>query len=185
VLSQGCEHTQGINDLCFTSNENEVVTCSSDRTTRVHAIDFENKALQHKTVLNISDFDADGYKENIEKQQLGLLFSDKDQEIMTVNLHSDINVWSNTDLQEKPNKTIRGHCNAIKAMTIFNGTIPVTGCLDGRLLSWDMQTGLANRAVGHYKHKIGISSMTSNSKWVYSFAGDQTAMVYEMKEVPE
>lgn len=70
-------------------------------------------------------------------------------------------------------------------MTIFNGSIPVTGCLDGRVLSWDMQTGLANRAVGLYKHKIGIASLASNSKFVYSFAGDQSVMVYEMKEVPE
>ena len=45
VFTQGCEHTQGINDFCFTANENEVVTCSSDRTTRVHMIDYENKAL--------------------------------------------------------------------------------------------------------------------------------------------
>ena len=185
VLSQGCEHTQGINDICFTQNENEVVTCSSDRTTRVHRIDFENKALEHKTVLNISDFDTNGYKDNVEKQQLGLLYSDAGQEIMTVNLHSDINVWNNAELQEKPNKTLRGHCNAIKAITIFNGSIPVTGCLDGRLLSWDTATGMANRVVGHYKHKIGVVSLTCNSKFVYSFAGDQTAMVYEMKESPE
>lgn len=136
-------------------------------------------------MLNISDFDTDGYKENTEKQQLGVLFSDKDQEIMTVNLSSDINVWSNADLQEKPNKTIRGHCNAIKGITVFGGSKPITGCLDGRLLSWDLQTGLANRPVGLYKHKIGITSLSCNSKWVYSTSSDQTMMVYEMKEVPE
>jgi len=52
----------------------------------------------HKTVLNLSDFDADGYKDNVEKQQLGLLYSEMDKEIMTVNLHSDINVWSSAEL---------------------------------------------------------------------------------------
>lgn len=68
VLSGEPGHTQGINDLCFTQNENETVTCSSDRTIRVLGIDYENKALEQKTVLNISDFDANGYKDNVEKQ---------------------------------------------------------------------------------------------------------------------
>ena len=185
ILTQNCGHTQGINDLCFTANENEVVTCSSDRTTRLHRMDFENKALEHKNVLNLSDFDTQGYKDNVEKQQLGVLYSDLDQEIMTVNLQSDINVWSGADLQEKPNKTIRGHSNAIKSVCVFNGAHPVTGCIDGRLMSWDMQTGLANRPVGHYKHKIGINALTCNSKYIYSAAGDQTMMVYEMKECAE
>jgi len=67
LFAQGCEHTQGINDMCFTQNENEVITCSSDRTARVHKIDFDNKALEHKAVLNISDFDTEGYKDNVEK----------------------------------------------------------------------------------------------------------------------
>ena len=183
LFAQGCEHTQGINDMCFTQNENEVITCSSDRTARVHKIDFDNKALEHKAVLNISDFDTEGYKDNVEKQQLGLLYSDKDQEILTVNLASDINVWPTADLQEKPTQTLRGHANAIRAITLFNGSIPVTGDQDGRLLSWDIQTAQANRPSGLYKHKIGITALASNSKWIYSAAGDQSIMVYEMKEV--
>lgn len=121
------KHAQGVNDLCFTSEENEVVTCSSDRTARVHKMDLEGKTLEQKQVLNYSDFDTQGYKDNVEKQMLGLLYSEKDQEIISVNLHSDINVWTKADLTEKPVKTIRGHANAVKAITLFNGTIPVTG----------------------------------------------------------
>lgn len=36
--------------------------------------------------------------------------------------------------------------------------------------------------MGLYKHKIGINALTSNSKYVYSGAGDQTMMVYSMEE---
>lgn len=180
-----CEHAQGITDVAFTHNEHEIVTCSSDRTARVHRIDYENKTLEHKTVLNISDFDTNGYADNIDKQQLGVLFSDVDKELMTVNLHSDINVWPLTSDAVKPAKTIRGHSNAIKAMTIFDGKIPITGDNDGRILSWDIKTAQANRPIGLYKHKIGITALACNSKFVYSASGDMAVMVYELKEEKE
>ena len=48
IFMQPCEHAQGINDFAFSQNENEIVTVSSDRTVRVHGIDFEGKALEHR-----------------------------------------------------------------------------------------------------------------------------------------
>ena len=61
----------------------------------------------------------------------------------------------------------------------------MTGDNDGRILSWDWQTGVASRPVGLYKHKIGISALAANSKYVYSASGDQTVMVYSMEDCAE
>lgn len=178
LFAQPCEHAQGINDFAFTHNENELVTVSSDRTARVHGIDFEAKALEHRAVLNYTDFDAQGYTDNVEKQVLGAAFSDIDQEFMTVNLMSDINIWDFKNPAEKPVLTIRGHSNTIKCMTVFGGSIPITGDNDGRILSWDVATGYANRPLGCYTNKVLVTALAANSNFVYSGYGNSTAMAY-------
>ena len=43
----------GINDFAF-GNEGEIITCSSDRTLKIHKIDLEAKALQELQQLNLS-----------------------------------------------------------------------------------------------------------------------------------
>jgi hypothetical protein len=35
----------GINDFVFGAGENEVITCSSDRSLKVHQMNFEGKAI--------------------------------------------------------------------------------------------------------------------------------------------
>lgn len=185
LIMQPVEHAQGINDFAFTHNENEIVTVSSDRTARVHGIDFEGKTLEHRFVLNYSDFDSNGYTDNVEKQVTGAVFSDVDHEFFTVNNISDINVWRFDELTEKPVATIRGHSNAIRAMTVFGGNVPVTGDNDGRLLSWNVATGMANRPTALYRHKVPVTCLASNSKYVYSGAGNSTLMAYEMKEMAD
>jgi len=67
LFTVSSEHTQGVNDLAFIHNDHEFATVSSDRTTRIHKIDFEGATLEHKSVHNISDFDSAGYTENVEK----------------------------------------------------------------------------------------------------------------------
>jgi WD40 repeat protein len=67
-------------------------------------------------------------------------------------------------------------------MCVFGGNIPITGDNDGRILSWDVNTMMANRPVGILKHKIGISALACNSKYVFSGAENKTFMVWEVKE---
>jgi len=185
VVEKEGAHAQGITDFTLTSNADEFVTCSSDRTARIHRIDYENKAIQQINELILSDFDTAGLKENVEKQQLGVLFDRLDSELMAVGMTSDINVWPLADNSSKPVRTIRGHANAVKALTVFNGSVVVSGDNDGRLLSWDTATAQANRPIGLYKHKIGITALASNSKFVYSASGDMAMMCYEVIEAPE
>lgn len=79
----------GINDLFFTSTPNQFITCSSDRTAKVWTLNLEEKKLEEVRVLNLSEADTSQIKDNVEKQQLGILM--REDSIYTVGCNSDIN----------------------------------------------------------------------------------------------
>ena len=162
-------HTMGINDMIFAGTD-ELVTCSSDRTVKRWKV-VDNSSLTEAKVLNISDFDNTEYKDNVDKQQLGLLFHEGSGNIFAVNNSSDINVWGKE--AENAEKTIRGHCNSVSCVSPLGDKFIVSGDNDGRVLMWNSETGEASRPSGIFKHKIVIQSICTNSENVYSGSGDQ------------
>ena len=60
----------GINDFSF-GEDGKIITCSSDRTVKLWKIN--EKTLDEEKTYNLSEFDATGLKDNVEKQQLGLM----------------------------------------------------------------------------------------------------------------
>ena len=88
-----------------------------------------------------------------------------------MNFTSDINIWTDGS---QPENTIRGHKNAINSIAVFRGDTLVSGDADGRILSWNISTGVSSRPTGVIKHEIGVQHVVANSKFVYSAAGDQT-----------
>jgi WD40 repeat protein len=69
VTEKGDLHTMGINDLSF-GEEGQIFTCSSDRTVKEWKL---SETLEEVKTYNLSEFDATGLKDNVEKQQLGLM----------------------------------------------------------------------------------------------------------------
>jgi hypothetical protein len=65
----------GINDFVFGAGENEVITCSSDRSLKVHQMNFDGKAIEEIRQLNLNQAEIEGLKENVDKQQLGCLMA--------------------------------------------------------------------------------------------------------------
>ena len=59
-------HSMGINDFSF-GDQNEIITCSSDRSVKTWKIDIEGKVIDEVRSLTLSDFDDKGLKENVEK----------------------------------------------------------------------------------------------------------------------
>jgi len=108
VVSKDAAHSMGIIDFCFNSNPWEIVTCSSDRTLKTWKLDLEAKSIELIGEMTLSDFDLNGYKENIEKQQLAVIFEKNSKKFYALSNNSDINVWGEAD-GEKPIDTIRGH----------------------------------------------------------------------------
>jgi len=161
-------HSMGINDMVF-AGEDELVTCSSDRTVKRWKV-VENSSLEESKTLDLQDFDKDGYKENVEKQFLGLTYHPESGNIYSVNCNSDINCWGKDSVQA--DKVLRGHMNTVSCITNFANKFVVSGDNDGRILAWNTETGEAIRPSGVYKHKIAIQSLCSNSENVYSGSGD-------------
>lgn len=92
----------GINDFVF-GEDGQIITCSSDKSVKQFRIN--EKTLDEERTFNLSEFDNNGLKDNVEKQQLGLLMHQ--QKIYSVQCNSDINVWAQDS--EFPVQTIRGH----------------------------------------------------------------------------
>ena len=107
----------GINDFCFTSNENEIITCSSDRTAKVWKVDFEGNKLDEVRTLVLSEADSEEFKENVDKQILGAIYSKEAQNILAVTHNSDLQVWS--EEANTPVKTIRGHNSQINKVVLW------------------------------------------------------------------
>jgi WD40 repeat protein len=70
VVEKAGLHSMGINDFSFMENE-QIVTCSSDRTVKVWSLKVEDKAIDEVRKLGLSEEDDKGLKDNVEKQQLG------------------------------------------------------------------------------------------------------------------
>ena len=91
VIEKPAVHSMGINGFSF-SDGNLIYTCSSDRSIKVHEYNIEGKTLEEKSQLNLNQFDVEGYKENVDKQQLGVLLAKEN--VLGCSFNSDINVWS-------------------------------------------------------------------------------------------
>ena len=104
-------HSMGINDMSFTGNPGEIITCSSDRTAKLWKLDLEAKELTEVRVLNLSESDTQEITDNVEKQLLGVAYDASENLILTTSCNSDINIWSGEETA--PSCTLRGHTNTI------------------------------------------------------------------------
>jgi len=101
----------GINDICFTGNEFEIVTCSSDRTVKVWKVNMEGQKLEEVRSLELSGADAEQIKDNVDKQLLGLAYNNVTKCIMTASCNSEINMWN--EESNVVDSTVRGHTNSV------------------------------------------------------------------------
>jgi len=172
----------GIIDMCIGENPWEITTCSNDRTLKTWKIDLEAKTIEQVKEYTLSDYDLTGYKENLEKQQLGVAYNKIEKSFYGISMNSDINVWKENE-SEKPVNTIRGHQAPVLSCAVFQDKLIISGDTDGRILAWDPKTGLATRPTGTYKLKIAVSKIVSNSKYVYVGCNDFTLMQLKPSEV--
>ena len=57
----------GINDIKFKKEENEFLSCSSDRTVKHWKINLEGNTIEQLVEFQLSDEDQEVYKENADK----------------------------------------------------------------------------------------------------------------------
>lgn len=165
----------GINDFAF-GQDGQIITCSSDRTVKNWKIN--EKTLEEQKIFSLSEFDTTGLKDNVEKQQLGVLL--ESEKIYSVQCNSDINVWAQDT--EQPVETIRGHSNNVTKVVNWCDKLIISGDSDGRILSWNPNTYTASRPTGVYKLPIGIQALACNSKYVYTASADMNVMQFSIED---
>ena len=161
-------HTGSIFGISWAKDSKRFVTASADQTVRIWDPEA-GKAIQtwrmgEEGVVSIPD------------QQVGVVWpaGRSDGLIISVDLEGNLNYL--VDGNSKPTKVIRGHQKNITSAGISSSTF-ATGSYDGRVLAWDVSTGLADKVEGgsHSNYVAGITTSGSKSKAeLYTVGWDDT-----------
>jgi WD40 repeat protein len=150
-------HTGSIFGISWSKDSNKFVTASADQTVRIWDPEA-GKAIQtwrmgEEGVVSVPD------------QQVGVVWPTgrSDGLIVSVDLEGNLNYL--VDGNPKPTKVVRGHQKNVTSAGISGSTF-ATGSYDGRVLAWDLSTGLADKVEGasHSNYVAGITASDSKSQ---------------------
>jgi WD40 repeat protein len=161
-------HTGSIFGLSWAKDSRKFVTASADQTVRIWDPEA-GKAIQtwrmgEEGVASIPD------------QQVGVVWpaGRSDGLVISVDLEGNLNYL--VDGNPKPTRVVRGHQKNITAAA-FSGSTFATGSYEGRVLAWDVSTGLADKVEGaaHSNYVSGITTAESKGEAeLYSVGWDDT-----------
>ncbi|KAJ4375226.1 WD40 repeat-like protein [Neocucurbitaria cava] len=161
-------HTGSIFGISWAKDSKKFVTASADQTVRIWDPEA-GKAIQtwrmgEESVASIPD------------QQVGVVWPTgrSDGLVISVDLEGNLNYL--VDGNPKPTRVVRGHQKNITAAGISGSTF-ATGSYEGRVLAWDLSTGLADKVEGaaHSSYVAGITSPDDKGATeLYSVGWDDT-----------
>jgi hypothetical protein len=159
-------HTGSIFGISWAKDSKKFVTASADQTVRIWDPEA-GKAIQtwrmgEEGVTSVPD------------QQVGVVWPTgrSDGLVISVDLEGNLNYL--VDGNPKPTRVVRGHQKSITAAAISGSTF-ATGSYEGRVLAWDLSTGLADNVDGaaHSNYVAGIAT-EHNQAVLYSVGWDDT-----------
>lgn len=160
-------HAGSIFGVSWAKDSRSIVTCSGDRTVKTWDVEAGK-------VTNTWTF---GDTINVADQQVGVVWPNRaDGTIISLSLSGDLNYLN--DKSAKPTKIISGHSKNITALAVSSpDSQPTlwTGDYEGRLCSWDIAKGTAERVEGdgHTNIISGlVATPTSKNAQVYSVGWD-------------
>lgn len=162
-------HTGSIFGISWAKDSKRFVTASADQTVRIWDPEA-GKAIQTWRM-------GDEGVASIPDQQVGVVWpaGRSDGLVISVDLEGNLNYL--VDGNPRPTRVVRGHQKNITAAGISGSTF-ATGSYEGRVLAWDLSTGLADKVEGasHSNYVAGITTpadLQSTSE-LYSVGWDDT-----------
>ncbi|KAF2005798.1 tricorn protease domain 2-containing protein [Amniculicola lignicola CBS 123094] len=161
-------HTGSIFGVSWAKDSNKFVTASADQTVRIWDPEA-GKAIQTWRM-------GEEGLPSIPDQQVGVVWPTgrSDGLIISVDLEGNLNYL--VDGNPKPTQVVRGHQKNVTAAGISSPTL-FTGSYEGRVLAWDLATGLADKVEGdaHSNYVAGLATTPSKSEAeVFSVGWDDT-----------
>lgn len=157
-------HTGSIFGISWANDSKKFATASADQTVRIWDVQA-GKAVQTWRM-------GEEGVASIPNQQVGIVWpaGRRDGLVISVDLEGNLNYL--IDGTPKPTRVIRGHQKNITAAGMLGSTL-ATGSYEGRVLAWDLGTGLADKVEGasHSNYVAGIASSTSRGEAEYHSVG--------------
>ncbi|KAH8671086.1 WD domain-containing protein [Xylariales sp. PMI_506] len=165
------EHTGSIFAVSWAKDSKKIVTASADQTVRIWDVE-SGKVTQTWSF-------GDGV--SVGDQQVGVVWPHgrNDGLIISLNLNGDL-IYLNEG-KSTPVKVVQGHNKSITAMgtdSDGNGKTLLTGSFDGRVLSWDVSSGVGTVLDGQ-SHTNQVTQFSSSSGRAYSVGWDDTLRIID------
>lgn len=161
-------HSGSIFGISWSKDSKKFVTASADQTVRIWDPEA-GKAIQTWRM-------GEEGTTSIPDQQVGVVWPTgrSDGLVISVDLEGNLNYL--VDGNPKPTRVVRGHQKNITTAGISGSTF-ATGSYEGRVLAWDVSTGLADKVEGasHSNYVAGITTSDSkNEAELYTVGWDDT-----------
>lgn len=161
-------HTGSIFGISWAQDSKKFVTASADQTVRIWDSEA-GKAIQTWRM-------GEEGVASVPNQQVGVVWPTgrSDGLVVSVDLEGNLNYLVNGN--SKPRQVVRGHQKNITAAGISGSTF-ATGSYEGRVLAWDLSSGLADKIEGasHSNYVAGITTVEDKGEAeLYSIGWDDT-----------